>query len=193
MPQQQRRRPMSREEARAREERRQRQLEKEQESRELARGPIDMPFLVLVLLLTGIGLIMLLSASFPSAYYETEGRNPMSYFIRQAIFAAMGIAAMHWVGTRCKCDSFFAAIWGCTGVLTIGYVRSNGKNRGCRNTSTVGVISFDITDEGVKHFFCNFIYTVIIVTVFREISFDFEINCYTILITDWFYFCIFNC
>ena len=98
MPQRQRRRPMSREEARAREERRQRQLEKEQESRELARGPIDMPFLVLVLLLTGIGLIMLLSASFPSAYYETEGRNPMSYFIRQAIFAAMGIAAMLMIG-----------------------------------------------------------------------------------------------
>ena len=98
MPQRQRRRPMSREEARAREERRQRQLEKEQESRELARGPIDLPFLVLVLLLTGIGLIMLLSASFPSAYYETEGRNPMSYFIRQAIFAAMGIAAMLMIG-----------------------------------------------------------------------------------------------
>ena len=98
MPQQQRRRPMSREEARAREERRQRQLEKEQESRELARGPIDMPFLVLVLLLTGIGLIMLLSASFPSAYYETEGRNPMSYFLRQAVFAAMGIAAMLMIG-----------------------------------------------------------------------------------------------
>ena len=98
MPQRQRRRPMSREEARAREERLQRQLDKEQESRELARGPIDLPFLVLVLLLTGIGLIMLLSASFPSAYYETEGRNPMSYFIRQAIFAAMGIAAMLMIG-----------------------------------------------------------------------------------------------
>ena len=65
--QRQRRRPMSREEARAMEERRQRQKEKEQESRELARGPIDLPFFVLVLLLTGIGLVMLLSGSFPSA------------------------------------------------------------------------------------------------------------------------------
>ena len=92
--QRQRRRPMSREEARAMEERRQRQKEKEQESRELARGPIDLPFLVLVLLLTGIGLVMLLSASFPSAYYETDGKNPMSYFIRQGVFAIMGLAAM---------------------------------------------------------------------------------------------------
>ena len=65
--QRQRRRPMSREEARAMEERRQRQMEKEQESRALARGPSDLPFRGLVLLLTGIGLVMLLSASFPSA------------------------------------------------------------------------------------------------------------------------------
>ncbi len=89
---------MSREEARAMEERRQRQKEKEQESRELARGPIDLPFLVLVLLLTGIGLVMLLSASFPSAYYETDGKNPMSYFIRQGVFAIMGLAAMLLIG-----------------------------------------------------------------------------------------------
>ena len=92
--QRQRRRPMSREEARAMEERRQRQKEKEQDSRELARGPIDLPFFVLVLLLTGIGLVMLLSASFPSAYYESSGKNPMSYFIRQGVFASMGPAAM---------------------------------------------------------------------------------------------------
>ena len=75
--QRQRRRPMSREEARALEERKQRQREREQESRELARGPIDLPFCVLVVLLSGIGLVMLLSASFPSAYYETDGKNPM--------------------------------------------------------------------------------------------------------------------
>ena len=57
-----------------------------------ANGPIDVPFLVLVLLLTGIGLIMVFSASFPSAYYE-DG-NPTHYFVRQGIFAVMGIAAM---------------------------------------------------------------------------------------------------
>ncbi len=41
---------------------------------------------------------MLLSASFPSAYYETEGSNPMSYFIRQGVFAIMGVAAMLLIG-----------------------------------------------------------------------------------------------
>ena len=88
------RRPMTREEARAWQERRQRQKEREEESRELARGPLDLPFFILVMLLTGVGLVMLLSASFPSAYYETDGQNPMFYFTRQGVFAIMGVAAM---------------------------------------------------------------------------------------------------
>ena len=93
-----RRRPLRREEALRIQERRARQREKEQESRELARGPIDLPFFVLVVLLTVIGLIMLLSASFPSAYYETEGENPLFYFTRQGVFAIMGLAAMLLIG-----------------------------------------------------------------------------------------------
>ena len=93
-----RRRPLTREEALARQERQQRQREKEEESRELARGPLDLPFFILVLLLTGIGLVMLLSASFPSAYYETDGQNPLYYFTRQGVFAIMGVAAMLFIG-----------------------------------------------------------------------------------------------
>ena len=65
---------------------------KVRELQELARGPIDMPFLALVLMLTVIGLIMLFSASFPSALNE---HGDALYFVRsQAIFAAAGVAAM---------------------------------------------------------------------------------------------------
>lgn len=97
--QQQRRstRPMSREEALARQERQRLRKEKEQESRELAKGPMDLPFCLLVLLLTAVGLVMLLSASFPSAYYETRDHNPLYYFTKQGIFAVMGIAAMLFI------------------------------------------------------------------------------------------------
>ena len=91
------RRPMSREEALARQERRQRQLERERESRELARGPIDLFFCLLVLLLTAVGLVMLLSASFPSAYYDTKNNDPTYYFVRQGVFAVMGVAAMLFI------------------------------------------------------------------------------------------------
>ena len=60
------------------------------------KGSMDIPFLLLTLLLTGIGLMMLFSASFPSAYYETGSAG--YYFKRQAIFAAAGIVAMLVVG-----------------------------------------------------------------------------------------------
>lgn len=65
----------------------------------MSKGPIDIPFLMLVLLLTAIGLIMVLSASFASAYYSsyTKG-NAMYYFMRQGGFAAVGVLAMFIVG-----------------------------------------------------------------------------------------------
>ena len=72
--------------------RRQERRLKIRELQELAKGPIDMPFLVLVLMLTVIGLIMLFSASFPSALNKY---NDAAYFvIRQARFAAAGVAFM---------------------------------------------------------------------------------------------------
>lgn len=42
---------------------------------QLARGPVDLPFLMLVVLLTVIGLIMLLSASYAAAYYDLENES----------------------------------------------------------------------------------------------------------------------
>lgn len=89
-------RPRNREEAKALRERQQLLKEKEKESYELARGPIDLPFLLLVLLLTGIGLVMLLSASFPSAYYINS--DPTHYFVRQGVFAVAGICIMLFIG-----------------------------------------------------------------------------------------------
>ena len=65
----------------------------------LARGPIDLPFLALVMLLTAIGLIMVLSASYVSAMYDLDpdvytGGDPLYYFNRQFGFAMLGVFAM---------------------------------------------------------------------------------------------------
>ena len=76
-------------------EQRRRRAEKqrrEEELKEIAKGPIDLPFLLLVTLLTGIGLIMLFSASFPRAYYD--GLSPTYYLTRQGVFAIAGFCAM---------------------------------------------------------------------------------------------------
>ena len=65
---------------------------------QLARGPMDLPFLMLVLMLVGIGLIMMFSASFASAYYDWSQNvqnNPMFYIRRQAAYAAAGLLVMY--------------------------------------------------------------------------------------------------
>ena len=96
MEQRTRRRPLTRQEQLVLQERKQLRREKMEQSRELAKGPIDLPFCLLVLLLTAIGLVILLSASFPSAYYEANPskHNPMYYFERQAVFAVLGTTVM---------------------------------------------------------------------------------------------------
>lgn len=87
---------MTREERELRRQERERRRQIEIAAKEAARGPLDVPFLLLTLLLTGVGLIMLFSASFPMAYYE--GVGPAHYLIRQGVFAVLGIVAMMAIG-----------------------------------------------------------------------------------------------
>ena len=57
----------------------------------------DLPFAFLTILLLGIGVIMVLSASFASAYYDIQGEtghDPVYFFTRQGIFALAGIGVM---------------------------------------------------------------------------------------------------
>lgn len=57
-----------------------------------AKGTLDYPFLILVLVLMAIGLVMLFSASHATAY--EEGKASTYYFGRQALFAGAGTVIM---------------------------------------------------------------------------------------------------
>lgn len=68
----------------------------EQAKKEMTRvekGPMDLPFALLVILLNGIGLIMMFSASYALATDKTSA-GPAYYVTRQGIFLLMGIAVM---------------------------------------------------------------------------------------------------
>jgi cell division protein FtsW len=61
------------------------------------RTGMDISFLALVMILLTIGVTMVLSASFARAYFDpggVTGGKPAYYFIRQLMFAALGVAAM---------------------------------------------------------------------------------------------------
>ncbi|MBQ2330212.1 MAG: FtsW/RodA/SpoVE family cell cycle protein, partial [Oscillospiraceae bacterium] len=66
-----------------------------EENIKLKRGPMDMPFFLLVLVILVIGVITVLSASFANAYYDNK--SPTYYFGRQFFFAVLGIAAMLFI------------------------------------------------------------------------------------------------
>ena len=72
-------------------------LNGEAEIKERPGGKIDSVLLSLVLLLLAFGLVMVFSASFPSAFYDLQGEtggNAAWYFLRQLSFALLGIGIM---------------------------------------------------------------------------------------------------
>ena len=66
------------------------------------RRGFDWPFFLLVLLLLTVGVVMVLSASYPRAYYDpghVTGGRPAYYFVRQLLFALLGLGAL-WLASR---------------------------------------------------------------------------------------------
>ena len=98
----------------------------------------DLPFLVITLTLLGVGVVMVLSASFASAYYDLQGEtghNPVYFFSRQAIFAAAGVCVM-LIASRipmrvyraCALPLLLISVASLAAVLVIGTV-VNGARR----------------------------------------------------------------
>ena len=60
-------------------------------------NPVDFTLVITVLLLLSLGLVMLLSASAPKSMQESADGNSYTYFVRQLIFAIIGIIAMFFI------------------------------------------------------------------------------------------------
>ncbi|MBE6708848.1 MAG: cell division protein FtsW [Ruminococcaceae bacterium] len=77
-----------------------RDIRKRREDEEWNRGIVriktnaDRVLLVMILLLLTLGTIMVFSASYPLALYQTEGRDSLLYIRRQLMFAGIGIVVM---------------------------------------------------------------------------------------------------
>lgn len=54
----------------------------------------DTPLFMVTLMLLGCGLIALMSASYPTGYYSTDGKGPMFYILHQGGFAILGVVMM---------------------------------------------------------------------------------------------------
>ena len=76
---------------------------------------VDIPFLVLVMLLLAVGLTMLYSASYAQSEYDTGYEISTRYLQKQAVCAAIGLAAM-WAFSRIPAQVWYHAAWPLYGV-----------------------------------------------------------------------------
>ncbi|MGN1014231.1 MAG: FtsW/RodA/SpoVE family cell cycle protein [Butyricicoccus sp.] len=60
------------------------------------RKPLDLPLLLTTLMLLGAGLVVLMSASYPSAYYDPD-KGALDYVIKQGMVAVVGLALMFFL------------------------------------------------------------------------------------------------
>lgn len=135
-------------------------LPERQETVARTRGSFDIPFFVLTLLLLTIGVIMVLSASFPRAY--SQGKSPLYYFIRQAGFAAAGVFFLIFFSkirmTVYRRFSFWVLAFSVLLLMVVPIIGSSGG--GAKRWINLGFTTFqpsEIAKIGVVLFFANMI------------------------------------
>ena len=76
---------------------------------------VDIPFLLLVLLLLAVGLAMLYSASYAQSEYDTGYESTTKYLQKQALCAAIGLAALY-VFSRIPAEMWYRLAWPLYGI-----------------------------------------------------------------------------
>ena len=88
------------------------------EDRRIRGATVDIPFLVLILLLLAVGLVMLYSASYAQSEYDTGYESSVRYLQKQAVCAAVGLAAM-WAFSRIRAELWYRLAWPLYGVSIV--------------------------------------------------------------------------
>ena len=89
-----------------------------EDRRRTAPKSVDIPFLCLVLLLLGVGLLMLYSASCAQSKFDTGYQSSTRYLQKQAVCAALGLVAM-WLFSRIPADVWCRFAWIVYGVSIV--------------------------------------------------------------------------
>ena len=80
------------------------------EDRRICGERVDYPFLFLILLLLTVGLTMLYSASYAQSEYDTSYEISTKYLQKQAVCAAIGLAAMYFF-SRIPAQVWYRSAW----------------------------------------------------------------------------------
>ena len=105
---------------------------------------VDLPFLILLLLLLAVGLMTLYSASSAQSEYDTGYRITTRYLQKQAVCAAIGLAAMY-VFSRIPVRFWFRMAWPLYGVsilLLLSVLVIGQEVNGARRWINIGGLQF---------------------------------------------------
>ena len=105
---------------------------------------IDYPFLFLLLLLLTVGLTMLYSASFAQSQYDTRYTVSTKYLQKQAICAAIGLAAMY-VFSRIPVELWYRLAWPLYGagiILLLSVLAMGQEVNGAKRWINIAGIQF---------------------------------------------------
>ena len=105
---------------------------------------VDFPFLFLVLLLLAVGLIMLYSASFAQSEYDTGYTDSTRYLQKQAVCAAIGLAAMYFF-SRIPAAFWYKLAWplyGISIVLLLSVLVAGQEVNGAKRWINIAGIQF---------------------------------------------------
>ena len=105
---------------------------------------VDATFLTLILLLLGVGLAMLYSASSAQSMYDTGYEISTKYLQKQAICAVLGLVAMYFF-SRIPADAWYRLAWPLYGVsiaLLLSVLVIGQEVNGAKRWVSIGGIQF---------------------------------------------------
>ncbi len=114
------------------------------EDRRLNGENVDYTFLTLILLLLGVGLAMLYSASSAQSMYDTGYQISTKYLQKQAICAVLGLAAMYFF-SRIPAQTWYRLAWplyGISIVLLLSVLVIGQEVNGAKRWVSIGGIQF---------------------------------------------------
>lgn len=103
---------------------------------------VDFTLVITVLLLLSLGLVMVLSASSPTSFQES-GKS-YNYFVRQLVFAIIGLVAMYFVS---KIDyriyqRFYKQAWWMSAILLLAVLLVGDEAKGAKRWIDIGFTRF---------------------------------------------------
>ena len=114
------------------------------EDRRISGETVDYPFLILILLLLGVGLAMLYSASSAQSMYDTGYEISTKYLQKQAVCALLGLIAMYFF-SRIPADVWYRLAWPIYGVsilLLLSVLVIGQEVNGAKRWVSIGGIQF---------------------------------------------------